>query len=183
MSWESYNETRKLSDFYVEKGKLKIRYTGNYVIELIPVGKDLFYYEEDFGMQIKFIPPEENTPMKVTVTFDDGYPGDRMEKEAGKQWLPSLEDLKIFIGKYYSGHLDYYWNFNLNEQGKMVLKRATMPDAIIEPDGENQFHYIAEKNPGDGFDQWILFNKNSTGEISGLTVWSNRVMHHRFVKQ
>ncbi len=183
VSWESYNEHRKLSDFYVEKGKLKVRYTGNYVIELIPVDKDLFYYEEGFGMQVKFIQPEENTPMKATVAFDDGYPSDMMEKEAGQQWLPSIEDLKLFTGKYYSRHLDYYWNFDLNEQGKMVLERATMPDAIMEPDGENQFHYIAEKNPGDGFDQWILFNKDIQGTITGLTVWSTRVMHHRFEKQ
>lgn len=88
----------------------------------------------------------------------------------------------MFTGKYYSKHLDYYWNFELNEQGKMVLRRATMPDAIIEPDGENQFRYIAEKSPGAGFDQWILFNKTPAGEITGLTVWSARVMHHRFDK-
>ena len=181
VSWESYNEKRKLSDFYAENGKLKLRYTGNYVVELIPVGKDLFYYQEDFGMEIKFIQPDANTPMKVTVTFDDGFPGATMEKEPAK-WLPSTEDLKMFTGKYHSRHLDYYWNFELNEQGKMVLHRATMPDAIVEPDGENQFHYIGEKGPGDGFDQWILFNKDAQGNINGLTVWSARVMHHRFEK-
>jgi uncharacterized protein YuzE len=57
-----------------------------------------------------------------------------------------------------------------------------MPDAIIKPDGENQFHYIAEKAPGAGFDQWILFNKDTQGKVIGLTVWSARVMHHRFDK-
>ena len=119
--------------------------------------------------------------MIVRTAFDDGFPGDTMERES-KQWLPSTEGLKIFTGKYYSRHLDYYWNFELNEQGKMLLRRATMPDAIVEPDGENQFHYIAEKKPGDGFDQWLLFNKNAVGEITGMTVWSARVMHHRFDK-
>jgi CubicO group peptidase (beta-lactamase class C family) len=181
VSWESYNEKRKTSDFYVENGKLKSRYTGNYVIELIPVGKDLFYYEEGFGTEIKFIQPEGNAPMRVKVAFDDGFPGEAMEREAGT-WLPSLEELKKITGSYYSKHLEYYWNFELNEQGKMVLRRATMPDAVIEPDGENQFHYITEKGPGDGFDQWILFNKDAQGKITGLTVWSSRVMHHRFDK-
>ncbi len=181
VSWESYNEKRKTSDLFVENGKLRFRYSGTYIIELIPVGKDLFYYEDGFGTEIKFIQPEGNAPMRVKVAFDDGFPGENMEKESA-EWLPSTEDLKMFTGKYYSKHLDYYWNFELNVLGKMVLKRATMPDAIIEPDGENQFHYIAEKNPGDGFDQWILFNKNTAGEITGLTVWSARVMHHRFNK-
>ncbi len=181
-SWESQNELRKISDFYVENGRLKIRYNGNYIIELIPVGRDVFYYEEGFGVQVKFIQAGANAPMRVTTDFDDGFPGAIMEKEE-KQWLPSTEDLKMFTGKYFSKHLNYYWNFYLNEQDKMVLKRATMPDVIIEPDGENQFHYIAEKNPGDGFDQWILFNKDTHGRITGLTVWSARVMHHKFEKQ
>jgi len=123
-----------------------------------------------------------DAPMSVTVSFDDGFPAVTMEKE-DKQWLPSKEDLKTFTGKYYSKHLDYYWNFDLNEQNEMVFKRATMPDAIIEPDGKNQFHYIAEKGQGDGFDQWILFNKDTQGKIIGLTVWCTRVMHHRFEKQ
>jgi CubicO group peptidase (beta-lactamase class C family) len=183
VSWESNNEMRRVSHFFVENGKLKMRYRGTYVIELIPVGKDLFYYKEGFGMQIKFILPDGNTPMRVTTAFDDGYPGDSLEKETGDRWMPSGEELKMFTGKYYSQHLDYYWNFDLNEVGKMVLKRATMPDAIVEPDGENQFHYIAEKGPGDGFDQWILFNKNAAGKITGLTVWSTRLMHHRFDKE
>jgi len=182
VSWESYNDRRKLSDFFIENGKLKSRYSGNYIIELIPVGKDLFYYEEGFAIEVKFIPPGVDAPMRVTVSFDDGFPAVKMEKE-DKQWLPSKEDLKTFTGKYYSKHLDYYWNFDLNEQNQMVLKRATMPDAIIEPDGENQFHYIAEKGPGDGFDQWILFNKDTQGKITGLTVWSTRVIHHRFTRQ
>ncbi len=182
VSWESYNEKRRTSDFFVENGKLKSRYYGNNIIELIPVGKDLFYYEEGFGAEIKFTKHGGNAPMKVTVTYDDGFPGDMMERETEKAWLPSIEDLKLFTGKYYSRHLDYYWNFELNEQGKMVLKRATMPDAIVEPDGENQFHYIAEKSPGSGFDQWILFNKDAQGNITGLIVWSSRVIHHRFDK-
>lgn len=183
VSWESNNELRKTSDLFVENGKLKFRYNPSYIIELVPVGKDLFYYEEGFGLQLRFTQLEPNAPMKLTAAFDDGYPGAVMEKETANQWLPSAAELKLFTGKYYSRHLDYYWNFELNDQGKMVLKRATMPDALLEPDGENQFHYIAEKSPGARFDQWILFKKNPAGEITGLVVWSARVMHHRFEKQ
>ncbi len=182
VSWQSYNEERKTSDFFVENGKLKLRYSGNFVIGLIPVGEDIFYYEEDFGAQIKFTQPEGHTTLKVDIAFDDGFPGETMMREAGKLWSPSVEDLKKYAGSYYSGHLEYHWNFELNEQGKMILRRATMPDAMVEPEGENQFHYIAEKSPGAGFDQWILFSKNAAGEVTGLMVWSNRVMHHRFEK-
>jgi CubicO group peptidase (beta-lactamase class C family) len=181
VSWQSNNEIRKLSDFYVENGKLKSRYQGKYIIDLIPVGKDLFYYEEGFGMQVSFIQDPVTSPMRATVVFDDGYPGATMEKEV-QSWKPGKDVLKKFTGKYYSSYLDYYWHFVLNEEGKMILHRPTMPDVTLEPDGENQFHYIAEKGMGDGFDQWILFEKDKMGKVTGLTVWSARVMHHRFKK-
>jgi len=183
-SWQSDNELRKFSDFYIEQGKFKSRYNGNYIIELIPVGQDLFYAEEEgYGVQVKFNNTGENGAIRVTVEYDDGFPGEIMEKELTQEWRPDQGELKEFEGIYYSKHLDYYWSFNLNEQGKLVLKRATMPDAVIEPDGKNQFHYIAEKGQGAGFDQWIRFNKNTSGIITGLTVYSARVMHHRFDKK
>ena len=64
----------------------------------------------------------------------------------------------------------------------MVLNRATLPDVTLEPDGLNQFHYLSEKGPGSAFDQWLHFNKDTNGVITGITVWSGRVMHHEFDK-
>jgi hypothetical protein len=124
VSWESCNELRKTSDLFVENSKLKLRYNANYVIELVPVGKDVFYYEEGFGMQLKFTQAEANLAMRLTITFEDGFPSETMEKDTAKLWLPSTEELKRFTGKYYSRHLDYYWNFELNEQGKIVFEKS-----------------------------------------------------------
>jgi hypothetical protein len=62
----------------------------------------------------------------------------------------------------------------------LILTSSNLPDTELEPDGMNQFHCIGEKYPGAGFDRWLLFNKNDKGEITHLTVWSGRVMHHRF---
>ena len=182
VSWESVNEIRKFSDFFIENGKLRSRYSGNYMIDLTPVGKDLFYYEDGFGMEIRFTPATNTTLMSVTASFDDGWPPDIMEKKAAQAWKPTKDELAKFAGRYYSKHLDYYWNLEMNEQGKMVLKRATVADIIMEPDGENEFYYSGEKYAGAPFDQWILFNKDVQGNISGFTVSSARVMHHRFDK-
>lgn len=182
-SWEGYRQPRKFSTFFIAGGKLKLRYTGNYVIDLTPVGKDIFYYKEDFGAQFEFKQTTPNEPVNMTVTFDDGFPGETMVKDTAAIWQPSKEILAGFTGKYYSKHLDYFWNIAMNEEGQLVLKRNTLPDAIIEPDGLNQFHYIAEKSPGSAFDQWLLFNKDDKGTITGITVWSARVMHHEFEKK
>jgi CubicO group peptidase (beta-lactamase class C family) len=182
-NWEGETEPRKFSSFFVEGDKLKMRYSGNYVVELIPVGKDVFYYKEGFGLQIRFSRSTAEAPMQAVATFDDGYPGATMVVDTTNNWNPQKEELNNFIGKYYSKHLDYYWYIEQDESGEMLLRRSILPDVAIAPDGLNQFHYIAEKYPGAGFDQWILFNKDDKGKVVGLTVWSARVMHHRFDKQ
>jgi hypothetical protein len=75
-----------------------------------------------------------------------------------------------------------FWKIIMNESGQLVLRRATLSDVTIEPDGLNQFHYISEKGLGQAFDQWLLFKKDAKGNITGITVWSERVMHHEFDK-
>ncbi|MBL7739919.1 MAG: serine hydrolase [Chitinophagaceae bacterium] len=180
VSWENGGQTRKFSSFFIEGNTLKVRYMGNYVIELTPVAKDIFYYNEGFGVQFEFT-HSPGTPMKVTVTFDDGFPGAEVEKD-GSTWKPSKDELAGFKGKYHSRHLDYYWYIVQDENGGLLLRRSNLPDVPITPDGINQFHYTGEKYPDAGFDSWILFNRNNSGEITGLTVWSGRVMHHRFAR-
>lgn len=180
VSWEGMNQTRRFSSYFVEGGKLKVRFSGNYVIELMPVGKDLFYYSEGYGAQFEFDTPNNDAPMRVKVTYDDGFPGLIMEKDSVSQWLPSKEILASFVGKYYSKHLDYFWNIAMGESGGLVIKRYNLPDVEMKADGLNQFHYLGEKYVGAAFDSWILFNKDKDGKISGFTVWSERVMHHRF---
>lgn len=186
VSWEGPNQIRKFSTLFVDEGKLKIRYTGNYVIELTPVGKDIFYYKEGkdgFGVQFEFKKSSPDAAFILTVTFDDGFPGVTMAQDSGVIWKPSKEILAEFTGRFYSKHLDYYWNLDLNEAGKLILKSTNLPDIELEPDGYNQFHCIGEKYPGSGYDRWILFEKNAEGAIINLIVWSGRVMHHRFDKQ
>jgi len=185
VSWESTNQPRNFSSLYIADGKLKMRYTGNYVIELTPVAKDFFYYKEGldgYGAQFEFKQESRDAPLNLTVTFDDGYPNDFMVRDTEDLWQPTINDLAEFSGRFYSEHLDYYWNIELNEAGKLILTSSNLPDTELEPDGMNQFHCIGEKYPGDGFDRWLLFNKNGKGEITHLTVWSGRVMHHRFEK-
>ncbi len=182
ISWEGYRQSRKFSSFFIADGKLKVRYTGNFVIALTPVANDVFYYNDGFGIQFVFKQESANSPMHVTITYDDGFPGEKMAKDSTAVWIPTKEMLTGFKGKYHSKHLDYFWNIDLDKEGKLVLKRNTLPDAILDPDGLNQFHYIAEKYPGSGFDQWLLFNKDDKGNITGITVWSARVMHHQFDK-
>jgi CubicO group peptidase (beta-lactamase class C family) len=181
VSWEGPLQTREFSIFFVADGKLKVKYTGDYVIELIPVGKDVFYYNEGFGLQLEFKQSTPGAPLRVVATFDDGFPGVTMERDESTSWRPSKEMLAGFTGRYHSKHLDYYWNFELDAAGELWLKRANLPDIKVEPDGLNQFHHLVEKYPGVASDSWILFDKDNQGRVTGFMVWSGRVMHHRFL--
>jgi len=186
VSWEGNNQPRKFSSLYIVHGKLMMRYTGNYTIQLTPVAKDIFYYkegEDGYGVQFEFNQSSSVAPLHLTVIFDDGYPSVTMVKDTSGNWQPTTQDLVEFTGRFYSKHLDYFWNIELNEAGKLIRKSSNLPDTNLEPDGTNQFHYIGEKYLNAGFDSWIMFNKNDRGEITHLTVWSGRVMHHRFDKQ
>ncbi len=188
VSWEGSKQSRKYSSIYLSEGKLMMRYTGNYVIELIPVAKDVFHHqegegEEGYGAQFEFMQTSQDAPLQLQVTYDDGFPGVTMIKDTEELWNPSIENLKEFTGRFYSPQLDYFWNIELSAAGKLILKSSNLPDTELDPDGYYQFHFIGEQYPGSGFDRWILYNKNDEGVITHLTVWSGRVMHHRFDKQ
>ncbi len=183
VSWEGSNPSRKFSSIFIEGELLKMRYQGNYVITLTPVGANVFYYQDGFGVQFEFTKASKDASTTLTVTYDDGFPGVTMVHDAEAVWQPSKEMIGEYTGRFYSKHLDYYWHIDQNEDGTLVLKSSNLPDTKLEPDGYNQFHFISESYPGSGFDRWILFNKNDEGKITHLTAWSGRVMHHRFDKE
>ncbi len=104
----------------------------------------------------------------------------KLVKDASEVWQPSKETLGAFVGKYYSKHLDFYWTVELNDAGKLVIKRPTIADKVAEPDGLNQFRFFTEGSMDGGYDAWMLFHKDEKGNITHFTVWHPRLMHHRF---
>jgi hypothetical protein len=181
-SWESISEKRKTTDVFVSGGALKARWNANYVLSLVPVGKDLFYFtEEDFGAQFEF--KRDGSAMKLTVKYDDGFPANEMVRESGGIWTPSKEELARFTGKYYSKHLDFYWTIAQSENGDLIIKRPTIADTTLYPDGLNRFRFtIEDHHRGTGFDGWITFHPAEKGAGAYLTVWFPRVMNRRFDK-
>jgi hypothetical protein len=68
----------------------------------------------------------------------------------------------------------------IDEAGELVLRAPTMADVRVEPYQENEFLLRLEKFPGVPFHAWIRFHENGDGEVTHLTVWNPRLMHHRF---
>ena len=181
-SWESNSGQRKTTDFYVENGVLMGDF-GWQVFPLRPVGEGIFYWEDDYGVQLEFSQPTPSSPIQLLMRFSDGWPSNQLQKEAAERWTPSLEALQSFTGTYHSQHLDYFWTIKLSEAGKLTLHRPTMPDRTLEPDRDGEFILKIDKYPGMSYDAWVRFHLDRAGEISHLTVWHPRLMNHRFDKK
>lgn len=180
-SWESYSEKRILTDFFVENGQFKgVLFGSTYAFT--PVGKGIFYWKDEYGVQLVFSQLNSETPMQLAMHFDDGYPSSYMVKESNEIWKPSTKELEALVGTYYSPHLDYHWHIELNINGLLVLLRPTMADHILSPDRKGEFTLKIEKYPGMSYDAWVRFHGDENGRITHLTVWHPRLMYHRFEK-
>jgi len=91
------------------------------------------------------------------------------------------ETSKQYTGRFYSSHLDYFLRIVQDENGKLIIKRPTVPDAILDPNSKDQF-IVEQKNGAYSVYMMATFTKNKKGEIDGFTLQDSRMMHHRFDK-
>jgi len=179
-TWQSYIPLRKTNDFFVSEGVLKVRFSGDLVYSLTPVGKGIFYaYEEGFGTQVVFSQQSPGSPLEARLDFDDGFPSIKMKKEP-YLWSPTKAELSSFVGKYYSKHLDFYWTIVLNPDGKLIVRRPTIADMELVPDLKNEFRLTLEDRTGHGFDAWVRFDRDASGNITHITSHYPRMKGQKF---
>lgn len=147
--------------------------------ELVPVGPGRFSWRgKFFATLVEFDAGEGDGPLTMKISFDDGTPSEAYIRL--REWAPSAELLRRVAGRYHNAHLDYYWTLLVNEEGGLVLRAPTLADTKVEPYQENEFLLRHEKYPGLPARFWIRFHENERGEVTHLTVWNPRLMHHRF---
>ncbi|MGB5015332.1 MAG: serine hydrolase domain-containing protein [Pyrinomonadaceae bacterium] len=179
-TWQGYVPMRRTNDFFVSEGVLKIRFSGDTIYSLTPVGKGVFYaYEEGFGTQVTFSQTVPGSPLEARLDFDDGFPSIRMKKEPNI-WAPTKAELSSFTGTYYSKHLNFYWTIVLNPDGKLIVRRPTIADMELIPDLKNEFRLTMEDRVNHGFDVWVRFDRDAKGKITHITAHYPRLMDHRF---
>jgi CubicO group peptidase (beta-lactamase class C family) len=177
-SWDSHTLARQLVDVAVSGDRLTVRFPWDR-LALVPLGAGTFSWHTDISaMRVEFDATQADGPARMVVSFSDGAPSETYERLVG--WVPSLERLQHVAGRYHSPHLDYPWTLMIDEAGGLVLRAPTMADTKVEPYQENEFLLRHEKFPGMPARYWIRFHENEVGEITHLTVWNPRLMHHRF---
>jgi hypothetical protein len=165
-------------DIKKEGEQLHFYYNINESFAMIPVGKNLFK-DPEFGDIIEFSKSHSDSTTKMQVWLSDGRKLN-FEKFKGP-YNYSPERLKMFTGEYFSEHLDYYCRVLLTENNELVIRRPTISDKLLIPYGENSFLFEMQAD-SDGWYVLAEFTKNKMGEIDGINMQHQRMMHHRFEK-
>ncbi|MEJ7821369.1 MAG: serine hydrolase domain-containing protein [Chitinophagaceae bacterium] len=148
--------------------------SGQY-FTLVPVGKDMF--KDPDGVIIQFMQPHPDS-MKFTVFIPDGT--EIAFSRKNNIQTPPKEILQQYTGEYYSPHLDFYCRIVFDEQVGLVLRRATIADKKLIPNGKDRF--LFEMEGAGGLFVEAVFTRNNVGEVTGIDMQHIRMMHHRFDK-
>ncbi|QNA45349.1 serine hydrolase domain-containing protein [Lacibacter sediminis] len=157
---------------------LHFYYTAGEYFTMIPVGVDLFK-EPDFGTILQITKAPKDSVMKMQAWSPDGSVMNFTKVKTVDNL--SKDYLKQFAGEYHSGHLDFYCRIVLDENGQLVMRRPTISDKVLIPDGENKFLFEMDA-VGDRWYVLAQFTKNEKGEVDGINMQHVRMMHHRFDK-
>ncbi len=181
VTFESFTRVRKnLVEFAIVNDSLKWH---NLKGEIRPLDyiTDRVFKIPDINVYLEFLPTFQGYKLSAHAYYENkvfNYIKDTMSI-----WKPSKELLASFTGKYYSRHLDFYWTIVQDENGKLVIKRPTIADKVLEPETENEFLLIFDNFSWSQQESRVRFHKDSQGKVTHLTVSHPRLMHHRFDKQ
>lgn len=165
-------------DIKAEGDSLNFYYASNAFFKMEPVGDGLFK-DIEYDALIQFSRPHPDSGMLMKIWLPDG---DQMNLKKGNSMVhASPEYLRQFTGEYHSRHLDFYCRIAFNEEGGLVIRRATISDKLLIPDGKDRF--LFEMQDGDA--GWYVvaeFTRDKKGKVDGINMQHVRMMHHRFEK-
>jgi len=182
-SWESRTMARDLIQINVAGSTLELDWPSWDRLELVPVGGGAFSWHSgwgdySWGMLLEFGDVKGDGAMELVIRYNDGYPAETFVRL--DEWTPPPALLQRAVGTYRSAHLNYSWTLMLDDAGKLVLRAPTMADIRMEPYQENEFLLRHQRFPGVPYNVWIRFHENEAGEVTHLTAWNTRLMHHQF---
>lgn len=183
---ENFQSSVKSRTYYsmkVSGDTLYWQYSSTEAVPLQYVGNGIFK-DPDFAVWLRFFKPHPDSTMQIEAHKQFGEPEvDIWKKDISEKPVYSKEYLQKLVGKYYSKHLDFYFTIILNDEGKLVVKRPTIADKILEPHSIDEFKLpteFFETNYESSFRVHFYFN--NTGNVTHFDVRHGRLMHHRFDK-
>jgi hypothetical protein len=89
-------------------------------------------------------------------------------------WEPPAAELASFQGTFYNEGLDVSYGVSLASDGRLVLEGLELDDPVLHPVFPDGFRW-----------EWgsLVFERNSSGEISGLRLSAGPERNLRFVRR
>lgn len=180
ITYESFVKDRKnMLRFIVHNDSLKLDIGSGPFIPLIMYAPNVFK-DPDYDAYLEFmLPAQKEDPVRIHTHVSQTNKVYYHVKDTSTLWLPSQKELAGFEGKYYSGHLDFYWTLKL-EDGALIVKRPTIADKKLFPETKDVFTLMVDKYPEDAFEVFVKFLRDRNGKIIHFTVSDPRLMGHRF---
>lgn len=178
VGYSSHIPNIRFYDIKLNNDSLHFYYTATEYFTMNPVGIDLFK-NPDFGIIIQITQAPKDSFMNMQLWPPDGSVMNFIKVKTIDHL--SKDYLKQFAGEYHSKHLDFYFRIVLGENGQLLIRRPTISDKGLLPDGENRFLFEMEAG-GDSWYVVAVFTKNEKGVIDGINMQHIRLMHHRFDK-
>ena len=179
LTYQSYVPRKRYTKFISSNGVLKVLYSDQDTLDLLPIEKNTFR-DPEFPELFVFSEPKPDSGMRLILYT---YDGDSIQMEKLSYDKPKLtrSELQRLTGKYYSSHLDYYLTIVSNENDQLIIKRPTIADKILEPWFDGDYRLMTDYGPYSS-ESWVHFFFNDNGEVSHFTVSHPRLMNHRFEK-
>ena len=182
-NFESSMENIKQTELEARGDSLYWLYDSDNSIGLVPVGDGIFK-DPDYSTWINFSQPHPDSLMYAELInhFHDSYEITGMKKDPTPKPKYSRDHLTKLTGIYYSKHLDYYWTIVLDKEDRLIVKRPTISEKVLQPGPGEEFTISIEYFEDFGADAWIRFHLNNIGDATHFTIRHPRLMHHRFDK-
>ncbi len=182
-SFQSAVKGRTYYNMIAKGDTLYWQYSSTENVPMQHVGDGVFK-DPDYAVWIRFFQPHPDSVMRIEAHIQDSSPKiATWKKDTTAPPVLSKEYLQKFAGKYYSKHLDFYLTIILNEDIKLVVKRPTISDKILEPHTLNEFKLPTEFYETDYESTfWVQFYFSDSSIPTHFDVHHSRLMHHRFDK-
>jgi CubicO group peptidase (beta-lactamase class C family) len=167
-------------------------YLGKYELEDFP-GVVVSIMREDQTLLVQFPGADKqpvsavsrtslSLPPDTTIEFnveEDGSVGsltfkgpNELRARRLEDWTPEAEELSAYVGRYFSAELETFYTVELGEKG-LVVKHRRLDDIELTPKVTDSFNGgfpLAE----------VVFTRSEGGELTGMTVSSERTRGVRF---
>ncbi|MGZ7046406.1 MAG: hypothetical protein ACXVJK_08780, partial [Candidatus Aminicenantales bacterium] len=154
------------------KGEGLVTQGGGRPRELMPVAADRFVADNGTEYIFEFEPAAPAAPSGVRETPSGDAISTYVRLEEAR---PGPQKLAEYEGRYWSEELDVIYTVAV-QNGRLSVIRRPDPPVPLSPAYEDAF------SPG-GSDFVLRFTRNAAGGVDGLSIYTGRVRHLKFVKK